>query len=166
MHIGIKDVIFSSDTLNMTHTLEHQKRILTTFVFLLCLYTIGNTQTVAEVISDSDNSVVFRIENINTEKSPTKILLVYDSNLITLETEGVSSRLYQQKTSYVASGRSNSSAASALALTLAVEFERDIEVEEWMLQPFDTQLAANNYTRTDVEPEIKLESWMYDLSTW
>lgn len=150
-------------TLDMTHTIKHTKRILTTVILLLAVATFIHAQTVVEVVNDTENSVVFRIENIDVKESPQKIVLVYDSNLITLESTSIKTRFMQS--SEFLNTSSSYSAPAAMASTLAVEFEKEQELEEWMLQPFQPT-ASNTSNRADKEPEMNIESWMYDLDSW
>jgi len=167
MNYGTVPVFYlTTHTPDMTHTYKQLKRILTGTVILLIMCLSTSAQTVAEVISDSENSVVFRIENIDANQSPTRIVLVYDSNLITLESESSnSSRLFNQKTTY-SSSTQQYNAASVLASALAVEIEREVEIEDWMMKPFDIKGTTAFYAKADKEPELSVEEWMYDLSTW
>lgn len=52
---------------------------------------------------------------------------------------------------------------------LAVEFEQELQIEEWMLSTFDTKesnLITQIQTQTDAETEMPVENWMTDLSGW
>ena len=157
--------ILLQNTLIMALQKRLLKGFLAAFVMLLWYAPFTNAQTVTEIINNPDNSIVFRIENLNTDNSPTKILLVYDSNLITLETTSVKTNMYHAK-SNTASSMMKYSPAAALASTLAVELEKELEVEEWMLEPFTIAQNTNDYLKTDSEEELSIEEWMYDLNSW
>ena len=51
-----------------------------------------------------------------------------------------------------------------------LDIENEIEIEEWMLHPFETAMTINssdiNNLDTNREEEMQIESWMSDLSTW
>ena len=134
---------------------------------LMLLGTLSTTdaQTTAEMINNSDNSVVFRIENLDKEITPTKILLVYDSNLITLETTSTKANMFRTSASSTSSV-SHFSAASALASSLAVDMEKERDVEDWMLQPFETVADNKLNLAADTEEDIDIEPWMTDLNKW
>lgn len=52
---------------------------------------------------------------------------------------------------------------------LAVEFEQEQEIEEWMLDAFAPPVAQrqlNTLIKQDSEQELEIEDWMVNLNTW
>lgn len=147
----------------MTHTHLQSKKILATVALLFLSLTFISAQSVVEVVNDTDHSVVFRIDNIDIEETPQKIVLVYDSNLITLESTSVKTRFIRSNTRTNANVN-NKNEATAMVSMLAVEFEKEMEIENWMLHSFETTAMA--IQKTDNEEEIVIEDWMTNLDSW
>ena len=139
-------------------------KILTVTLLLFGLSTFSNAQT-AKLVNSSDNAVVFTIENLEEAKTPNKILLVYDSNLITLETTSTKARLFRTA-DRSKNTVSHFNASSALAAALAEDIEREQEIEDWMNSPFDTEINYSLALVADKEEELVLEPWMTDLKSW
>jgi hypothetical protein len=139
--------------------------ILAALLLLLGNYPVLNAQTLTEMYSDTDNSIVFRVEILKTNDSPTKILLVFDSNLITLETTSSKAKIFKSLSN---SDRSMNNYNSTLALksALIVEKEKELAIEDWMLSPFETNANPTVDLVSDQEEEIALENWMLDLNAW
>jgi hypothetical protein len=141
------------------------KGFIAAILLLLCVNVSINAQTTAEMISDSDNSVVFRIDNLSEDQKPTKILLVYDSNLITLESTSRRARFFRTK-SNIYNAPESYRKAMALSSTLAVEYEQEQEIEDWMLQPFESNKGQIALLTVDKEEEMEVEDWMTNLNSW
>ena len=89
-------------------------------------------------------------------------VMVYDSNNLLVRTNQlftVSSKVNHYSTA------DRLSSSSALVNLLAVEFENEIEIEEWMTEPFKVNTVPA-YLEPVNEEEIPLESWMTDLDCW
>lgn len=133
------------------------------------LLTIGSlplkSQTVARISEQTANKVVFTIENLKENTKPSKIILVYDLNLIALESTPENNNLLRNKHS-----RNHSffyySAANALSSTLKEDVEQEIALEGWMLKPFASASTSKVADSEQVEEEIKIEAWMTDLTQW
>lgn len=132
---------------------------------LLSVFAGLNAQTIGQVINETNNSMVLRLESQEKLYAPSKIMLVYDSNTITLESTSGLARVVNT-TSPMRYGHSYSM-SSALAMALVVDLEDEMEIEDWMLEPFD--FAADETAlllKQDEEDEMSLEPWMTDLSLW
>lgn len=138
--------------------------LIATFMLLLPVFALVDAQTIGEVINETSNSMVLRLESKEKLDAPSKIMLVYDSNMITLESTSGVARNYSASSS-MKYGNSFSS-SSALAMALVVDLEDDIALEEWMLEPFEMQAQAPSYLKLEEEEEMALEPWMTDLSHW
>ncbi len=146
----------------MTLFRKYFKGFVTSSILLFCFFSSLTGQATAEVLDHSSDEVVIKIENTNEKEKPDKILLVYDSTLITLESTA---------TSYNTLNRTNTntlyfSSLNSMEALLAEEIEKDVEVEKWMLKPFKTQFNFENAFKTDKEEDTPLEAWMSDLSKW
>lgn len=67
----------------------------------------------------------------------------------------------------------HSNSLNSLNALLVVEMEDDIELENWMLEPFEitnempkASLELNELILADKEEEIALEDWMINLNAW
>ncbi len=122
------------------------------------------SQTVARLSDQSENKVVFTIENLKEKAKPSKIILVYDSNLIALESTTVTSNLLKNKRS-----RNHTfiyySAVNAMSSILKEDVENEIALEEWMLKPFACQ-SSSREADNEQEGDIQIEPWMTDLTKW
>lgn len=161
---GTNDVIRLSKLTTMKTLKNRTVGIVTTLVLLLPVFAFVNAQTIGEVINETSNSMVLRLESKDKLDAPAKIMLVYDSNMITLESTSVMTRGMG-----VSSSRSYGSSykmSSALAVALIEDIEDDIELEEWMLQPFEMEASRASLLKQDEEEEMELEPWMTDLNHW
>lgn len=137
-------------------------------IFAASLLALGSlplkSQTVARIYEQTANKVVFTIENLKENTKPSKIILVYDSNLIALESTPENNNLLRNKHS-----RNHTffyySAANALSSTLKEDVEQEIALEEWMLKPFACE-SSKSVADSEQEEEIKIEPWMTDLTQW
>lgn len=131
---------------------------------LMLLFSVSsNAQTRGHFLNESDHSVVLRVESDKRIDKPAKIILVYDSNLITLESTSSVARSYKSRSNPT---ENYYTAASQLEWVLAVEIEGDIPLEDWMLSPFGPETLQPCYLKEETEEELVLEPWMLDLSTW
>ncbi|HBH47872.1 MAG TPA: hypothetical protein DDX98_04495 [Bacteroidales bacterium] len=152
------------NTTTMTPRKKYLRGTVAAFLLLFCGALLTHAQTtIAELYDVNENEVLFRIENLNKNETPSRILLVYDSSVITLESTSARTKSYGSEAETYAALESFRAAAALNAL-LAVEIERELELEDWMLQPFTHAQSA--YLDTDYEEELALESWMTDLNSW
>lgn len=139
--------------------------IVAILVLLVSVFAGLNAQTIGEVINETSNSMVLRLESQEKLDAPSKIMLVYDSNTITLESTSGLARAVN--TSSGLSYGHSYSMSSALAMALVVDLEDEMEIEDWMLEPFDLAAAETAMLlKQDEEDEMSLEPWMTDLSLW
>ena len=133
-----------------------------TSLLLFAAVGINNAQTKGEVIKETNKSMVLRIESNNALAKPSKILFVYETDLITHES---SSLAKEYKLVSLKSGARHYSAGSgsSLASALELETEEEMEIEDWMLRPFNSPPA---YLIPEKEEEMAIEPWMTDLSLW
>lgn len=136
-------------------------------IFLLILpmvLLIGSVagQTTIEIYNEEDNTIVLKLKSNDNIDTFNKIVLVYDSNQITLETTSpLAKKIITSNTVWT---NVNTSAASASS-SFVVDEEEDIELEEWMMKPFAIKNSSADLL-PDEEEDIPLEPWMTDLSTW
>lgn len=134
-------------------------------ILLLGAGTLINAQTTAKILDSSENEVVFKVENLQSDQTPTKILLVFDSNLITLESTSTKTKKYN--TYFLTSPKKERySSANNMEWLLAVDMEKEMEVEEWMTHSFNTKSSLESFLEVEQEEEIPLEDWMTDLESW
>lgn len=132
--------------------------LLTTFVLLGSLVVTAQSKVVIDVLKDTDNSLLLQLSNEEGISRPNKILFVYDSNIIALESSSYHS----------AQGASNIyfySNSNSENLIFAEEIEKDIELEDWMLRPFKTG-HLQEFLAPQEEEEIAIEPWMTNLNHW
>ncbi len=162
---GMNDAIVLSKQTTMKTLKNKTVGIIATLMLLLPVFTFVDAQTIGEVVNETSNSMLLRLESKEKLNAPSKIMLVYDSNMITLEsTSGVIRRYSSSSSSKNYENSYNS--YSALEMALVVDLEDDIELEEWMLEPFELQAEATSYLKLEEDEEIVLEPWMTDLSHW
>lgn len=164
-YYGTKHDLIESKLWIMAQKFKLGTKIIAVTLLLFGLSTLSFAQTTAKLVNSSDNAVVFTIENLEEAETPNKILLVYDSNLITLESTSTKARMV--RASYKSNTKeSHFNATSALAFALAEDIEREQEIEEWMHRPFETKINYSHAAVADKEEEIELEPWMTDLTKW
>lgn len=116
-------------------------------------------QTSIEIFNESDNTIILKFTSESKADSPNKVVLVYDSNMIALEsTSNLAKKILYNNTVTT----KNLEMLNSISV---VDAEDEIEIEEWMLKPFTTQNNKAEST-VDAEEEIPLEPWMTDLSMW
>ncbi len=146
----------------MTLFRKYIKGFLAIGISLVGFYSFATGQVTAELQNNASDEVVIKVANINENKSPEKILLVYDSTLITLESLADNLTM-SNRTSATMNYFSSMSSMEAL---LAEEMEKDQAVEKWMLKPFKTKTSFEEALITEEEEEAPIEDWMTDLSQW
>jgi hypothetical protein len=119
-------------------------------------------QTSIEIFNESDNTIILKLTTSKQQASQQKIVLVYDSNMIALESTSARAKNLLHNNS-VPEG--NSTSASSLSYLSETDTEEDIQIEGWMLKPFTPQYNTNEFS-ADKEEDIPLEAWMTDLSQW
>lgn len=136
-------------------------------IFLLILpmvLLIGSVagQTTIEIYNEEDNTIVLKLKSNDNIDTFNKIVLVYDSNQITLETTSpLAKKIITSNTVWTNVNTSTATASSSFI----VDEEEDIELEEWMMKPFAIKNSSADLL-PDEEEDIPLEPWMTDLSTW
>lgn len=132
--------------------------LLTTIMLLGSLRTLAQAQIVVDILEDTDNSLLLQLSNKDGISRPDKILFIYDSNVITLESSDYQNvHSYSEINPYINS--------SSVNFALAEEIERDIEIEAWMLRPFRKEYFQECLL-PQKEEEIAVEPWMTDLKQW
>jgi hypothetical protein len=139
------------------HILERIK-LLTTFVLLGPLFTTAQSPAVVDVLRDNDNSLILQLNTEEGISRPNKILLVYDSNIIALESSNYHPVNNVSKTYFYSNSMSGN-------LAFAEEIEKDIEIEDWMLRPFKAEYSQE-YLIPQEEEVMAIEPWMTDLAHW
>jgi hypothetical protein len=163
---GMNDAIVLSKQTTMKTLKNKTVGIIATLMLLLPVFTFVDAQTIGEVVNETSNSMVLRLESKEKLNAPSKIMLVYDSNMITLESTSGVIRRYSSSSSSSKNYENSYNSYSALEMALVVDLEDDIELEEWMLEPFELQAEATSYLKLEEDEEIVLEPWMTDLSHW
>jgi hypothetical protein len=167
MHVsGTNDAIVLSKQTTMKTLKNKTVGIIATLMLLLPVFTFVDAQTIGEVVNETSNSMLLRLESKEKLNAPSKIMLVYDSNMITLESTSGVIRRYSSSSSSSKNYENSYNSYSALEMALVVDLEDDIELEEWMLEPFELQAEATSYLKLEEDEEIVLEPWMTDLSHW
>lgn len=119
-------------------------------------------QTTIEIYNEEDNTIVLKLKSNDNIDTFNKIVLVYDSNQITLEsTSPLAKKIITSNTVWTNVNTSTATASSSFI----VDEEEDIELEEWMMKPFAIKNSSTDLL-PDEEEDIPLEPWMTDLSTW
>jgi hypothetical protein len=118
-------------------------------------------QTTIEIYNEEDNTIVLKLKSKDNIDTFNKIVLVYDSNQITLEsTSPLAKKIITSNPVWT-----NVNTTATASSYFVVDEEEDIELEEWMMKPFAIKNSSTDLL-TDEEEDIPLEPWMTDLSTW
>lgn len=139
--------------------------LLAATMMLLSFISFLNAQPTEDPKTDNKNEVHIQIVSEEYLESPLQVVLVYDSELTSLE----SGLTYALNTSVTTSSfaRGAYSASSMLESALYEEMEQEIPLEEWMLEPFELESAsAFSDDIEEDEEEVLLEAWMTDLKVW
>jgi hypothetical protein len=120
-------------------------------------------QSVINIFDNNDNSVTLHFVGQEKIKKPDKILFVYDSNIITLESSGSYTNLYKSLTENLETGDNFGDLMDNFAM--AEEIEQEIEIEAWMLRPFDRDYFKGCLIPEE-ECDMSIEPWMTDLDQW
>lgn len=121
-------------------------------------------QTVTEYYDEDENVVILKLEDFNKTDAPVKVILVYDSNLIALET----TNCYQLNDRFTGTVVTTcfSAASGGASGYMTEDDEEGIPLEDWMLDPFEFKKNLPVDFINDEEDEIELESWMLTPETW
>lgn len=126
------------------------------------LHTI-HAQSVVRVLENTDNSIIVELAGQKKLSNPDQIILVFDSSTVTFEASAAfTSKSKLEETSYAPKEYSGS---MLLASLLAEEIEDEMEIEDWMLEPFGVNTTPE-FLEPVAEEEMLLEPWMTDLSQW
>lgn len=147
----------------MYTTSKNYRNIFIAIALLLPAAQLLSAQTIAEIYSENNNSFIIKVEGLKDSDKPERILLIYDSNLIALETEAFT----QSSLSFNSSPKMDfaSYSMSAMSSYLQPDYEEEMLVEDWMLSSFD-QVRVNGNIPVDEEEEMPMEAWMVDLNSW
>ncbi|MBN2486030.1 MAG: hypothetical protein JXB34_08645 [Bacteroidales bacterium] len=133
----------------------------TSVLLLILTVTSATAQTSFEIFKEPGNTLVLKLKNDSKPTIPDKIVLVYDSNMISLEpTSPTVQRLLNENYPVV-----NILPVSILPALSEVDYEADMELEDWMLKPFINEKSNTDLT-PDIEEEMPVEPWMTDLGKW
>ncbi len=120
-------------------------------------------QTVVRILDNTDNSLNIELVGNKKLSIPDQIILVFDSSVVSFKASSAFTSISKfEENSYLSNDLSEPRMLSSL---LAEEIEDDMEIEGWMLEPFEVNNTPG-FLRPAKEEEIPLEPWMTDLSQW
>ncbi|MBN1118330.1 MAG: hypothetical protein JXA77_14060 [Bacteroidales bacterium] len=132
--------------------------------FVFGLLAVSYAQTVVNIYDENDDKLIIELKSLSTDaKSVANIVLVYDSNQFSIETESMLSNTDNVNITFSATDRYLTK--SELSSLLAVEMEEDIQMEDWMMKPFECA-KLQDCLKPQKDEEMQIEPWMTDLSYW
>lgn len=140
------------------------KVLMSVIVLTLAVFFSGVlAQTNIEIYDQLDNSIIVKFRNDHNGNKLDKIILVFSDDNFT--DEGSDELTSETRIPDWKTDTETTLTRSDIEAALEVDAENEMEIEDWMLKPFNTEYAYDFLVPVE-EEDIELEDWMLDVSKW